>query len=86
MTESSYTSESTATPPKLLDTGLDIGQSDLDSFGGMFENFGKRQSQVEPEQPGLGLRGIETPVSSSPTIYCGNLFANTFRGAHLLQM
>ncbi|MCJ1467404.1 hypothetical protein MMC07_006028 [Pseudocyphellaria aurata] len=45
MTESSYASGSTATPPKLLETDLDLGQSDLDGFGTMFESFGKRRSQ-----------------------------------------
>ncbi|KAL8966991.1 MAG: hypothetical protein Q9183_003120 [Haloplaca sp. 2 TL-2023] len=43
-TESSYASGSTAKPPRLLDSNLDLGMSDLDSFGDMFENFGKRQS------------------------------------------
>jgi hypothetical protein len=55
MTESSYTSGSTATPPKLLDTDLDLGQSDLDGLGSMFESFGKRRSQIlsGPEMPSL---------------------------------
>ncbi|KAL9631023.1 MAG: hypothetical protein Q9164_006112 [Protoblastenia rupestris] len=60
-TESSYASESTATPPKLLDTGLDFGS--MDNFGSMFESFGKRRSQIEPDQGALGLEKTESPVS-----------------------
>ncbi|KAL8642711.1 MAG: hypothetical protein Q9228_000641 [Teloschistes exilis] len=44
LTESSYASGSTAKPPNLLDTSLGLGNSDLDDFGDMFENFGKRRS------------------------------------------
>ncbi|KAL8944554.1 MAG: hypothetical protein Q9216_000357 [Gyalolechia sp. 2 TL-2023] len=55
LTESSYASGSTATPPKLLDTGLDLGSSDLDSFGDMFENFGKRRSTLGVDTAGLGV-------------------------------
>jgi len=61
MTESSRASESTATPPKFLDGGLDLGQSDLDSFGSMFDNFGKRQSRLVEEPATLG--GIKTESS-----------------------
>lgn len=59
MTESSYTSGSTATPPKLLDSDLDLGDSD--AFGNMFESFGKRRSQVMGEF--LGSETTESPVS-----------------------
>lgn len=61
MTESSYASGSTATPPKLLET--DLGQSDLDGFGTMFESFGKRRSQGGGlAQETLGIATTELPV------------------------
>ena len=63
MTESSYASGSTATPPKLLDAGLDFGQSDLDSFGSMFESFGRRQSQLVEEPAAMAGAKSESPVS-----------------------
>ncbi|KAL8966791.1 MAG: hypothetical protein Q9197_005792 [Variospora fuerteventurae] len=63
LTESSYASGSTATPPKLLDTGLDLGCSDLDKFGDMFENFGKRKSTTSIDPAGLGVTKTESPVS-----------------------
>lgn len=50
LTESSYASASTATPPKLLDTDLDFGNSNLDGFGDMFESYGKRRSRVLQEE------------------------------------
>ncbi|KAL8709103.1 MAG: hypothetical protein Q9220_006124 [cf. Caloplaca sp. 1 TL-2023] len=62
LTESSYASNSTATPPKLLDTGLDLGQSDLDGFGDMFENFGERKSTAGLETTSLGVTRTESPV------------------------
>lgn len=62
-TESSYASGSTATPPKILDAGLDFGQSDFDSFGSMFESFGKRQSQLVEEPAAIGGAKSESPVS-----------------------
>lgn len=62
MTESSYASGSTATPPKLLETDLDLGQSDLDGFGTMFESFGKRRSQGGLAQESLGMATTESPV------------------------
>ncbi|KAL8789842.1 MAG: hypothetical protein Q9213_000910 [Squamulea squamosa] len=60
-TESSYASNSTATPPKLLDTGLDLE----DGFGDMFENFGKRRSTLSVDTVGLGVIKTESPVSST---------------------
>ena len=54
-TESSYASESTATPPRLLDGGFDEGGLDLD-----FDNFGKRRSKLMDK--GLPLLS-ESPVS-----------------------
>ena len=63
MTESSYASGSTATPPKLLETGLDFGQSDLDGFGSMFESFGKRQSQIMDESSTIAGAQSVSPVS-----------------------
>lgn len=62
MTESSYASESTATPPKLLDGGLDVD----DGFGSMFENFGRRQSRVLEAPPTLGGSNTESPVGCDP--------------------
>ena len=62
MTESSYASGSTATPPKLLHTSLEIGESD-DAFGSMFENFGKRRSQTTFDQGALGAFRTQSPVS-----------------------
>jgi hypothetical protein len=62
MTESSYASESTTTPSKFLDGGLDLGQSDLDSFGSMFDHIGKRQSKLVEEPGTLGGMKTESPV------------------------
>ena len=63
LTESSYTSGSTATPPKFLEAGLDIGVSD-EGFGSMFENFGKRKSQIALLDHGtLGALRTQSPVS-----------------------
>jgi len=47
MTESSFASASTATPPKLLDADLNLDGSDLDGFGNMFESF-ERRSRALP--------------------------------------
>ena len=58
MTDSSYASESTATPPKLLEGGLDFD----DGFGSMFESFGKIQSKVFEPPPTLGGPQMESPV------------------------
>ncbi len=65
MTESSYASGSTATPPKLLDSGLDFD----DGFGRMFESFGKRESKVLEEPPTLGGTNTESPVSIGRLVY-----------------
>lgn len=62
MTESSYASESTATPPKLLDGGLDFD----DDFGSMFESFGKRHSKVLDPPPTLGGASTASPVGFGP--------------------
>jgi hypothetical protein len=62
LTESSYASGSTATPPMLLDTGLDFGPSDLDGFGSMFDNVGKRESQIQGSKMSLGVPRSESPV------------------------
>lgn len=69
LTESSYTSGSTATPPKLLDTDLDLGESDLDGLGTMFESFGKRRSQLMSGQDALGLPRTESPVSAASPVF-----------------
>ena len=65
LTESSYASGSTATPPKLLGGDLDFGGSDLDGFGSMFESIGKRKSQLQESKGPMGLPNTESPVSSS---------------------
>lgn len=62
MTDSSYASGSTATPPKLLDADLDLGQSDLDGLGSMFETFGKRKSQIMGGQKVMGSEPTEISV------------------------
>ena len=62
MTESSYTSGSTATPPKLLGTGFELEQSDLNDFGNMFDSFGKSETQLVEEPRVLGVRESESPV------------------------
>ena len=63
LTESSYASGSTATPPKLLGGELDFGESDLDGFGSMFESIGKRKSQLLESKGSMGLPNTESPVS-----------------------
>lgn len=62
MTESSYTSGSTATPPKLLGTELELEQSDLDGFGNMFDSFGKNEIRLVEEPGVLGVTNAESPV------------------------
>ena len=81
LTESSYASGSTATPPKLLDTGLDLGNSDLDNFGDMFENFGKRKSTLGVDAAGLGVTTTttESPVSWSMSGDVGLSKAHTYQ-------
>ncbi|KAL8825015.1 MAG: hypothetical protein Q9191_004668 [Dirinaria sp. TL-2023a] len=66
LTESSYASGSTATPPKILDTGLDFGMSDLDGFGTMFDNVGKRRSQQDENVSPGGSRMSVKPYSDRP--------------------
>ena len=68
LTESSYASESTATPPKLLGGDLDFGESDLDGFGSMFESIGKRKSQLLESRGPTGLPNTESPVSPNSEI------------------
>ena len=63
-TESSYASQSTATPPKLLDTGLDFGSTD--NFGTMFDDIGNRQSQTELDKAVLGFDQVESPGAMTP--------------------
>ena len=60
MTESSYASGSTATPPKLLGTELD--QSDLNEFGNMFDSFGKSEVKLVEEPGELGPTFSESSV------------------------
>lgn len=70
MTESSYTSGSTATPPKLLGAGLDLDQSSLSEFGTMFESFGKSEIKLVEEPEVLGGTDTESPenVSSARSV------------------
>ena len=61
-TESSYASESTATPPRLLDGGiLDLD----DGFGNMFDTFGKRQSKILEQPPMLEATTTDSPVGNA---------------------
>lgn len=64
-TESSHASESTATPPKLLDTGLDFGSTD--NFGRMFESFDNAKQQDNKGQSALGFIETESPRNMTPT-------------------
>ena len=61
MTESSYASESTATPPRLLGGDLDFD----DGFGSMFESYGKRQSKTLDLPPSLASVHTESPVNAA---------------------
>ena len=69
MTESSYASGSTATPPKLLGTGLDLDQSDLSELGNMFGNFGKSEVKLVEEPEVLGTTSTESSVCLDPLMY-----------------
>lgn len=62
MTESSFASASTATPPKLLDADLNFGGSDLDGFGNMFESFERRSRALD----GQGITLM--PNTASPVV------------------
>ena len=62
MTESSYTSGSTATPAKLLGTGLELDESDLNEFGNMFNSFGENEIKLVEEPGVLGSINTESPV------------------------
>lgn len=64
-TESSHASESTATPPKLLDTGLDFGSTD--NFGRMFESFDNARDQDTKGQSVLGVIEPESSRKTAPT-------------------
>ena len=69
MTESSYASGSTATPPKLLGTGLDLDQSDLSELGNMFGSFGKSEVKLVEEPEVLATTNTESPVCLDPLMY-----------------
>ena len=79
MTDSSYASGSTATPPKLIGGNLDFD----DGFGSMFEGFGKRQSRVVEPPSTLGEATTDSPVSLCFLDLCPlslyNMFAKNFR-------
>ena len=64
-TESSHASGSTATPPKLLDTGLDFGSTD--NFGRIFESFDNAKEHDVKGQSALGVIEPESPRIMSPT-------------------
>ena len=73
MTETSYASASTATPPRLLDTNLDFSQSDgLDGFGNMFEAFGSKKPEPAEEQEATSASTATFTVSVLIIIYCLN--------------
>lgn len=63
MTESSFASASTATPPKLLHADLSFGGSDLDGFGNMFDNLEKRGSRTLDGQGITGMPETASPVN-----------------------
>ena len=67
MTESSYASGSTATPPKLLGTELD--QSDLNEFGNMFDSFGKSEVKLVEEPGELGATFSESSVCLEQQVF-----------------
>ncbi len=69
MTESSYTSGSTATPPKLLGTGLELEQSDFNDFGNMFDSFGKSEIKLVEEPGVLGVTDMESLVCLERATY-----------------
>lgn len=83
MTESSYASGSTATPPKLLDGDLNFGSSDLDGFGSMFDNVGKQKSETANDTMALGIRATESPVSYSRKILTGIKMKLMFVGEYI---
>ena len=64
MTETSYASASTATPPKLLDTDLSFGEADdLDGFGNMFDGIGNFKNKGLKGQESRGLQASARAVS-----------------------
>ena len=69
LTETSYTSGSTATPPKLLGTGLELDQSDLSEFGNMFDSFGKSEIKLVEDPGVLGVTNTESPVCPNRLTY-----------------
>lgn len=62
MTESSYASGSTATPPKLLGTGFELDQSDFSELGNMLGSFGKSEIKLVEEPEKLDANDTESPV------------------------
>lgn len=44
---------STATPPKLLDGDLALGESDMDNFGNMFDSIGNQNNRVSASPNGF---------------------------------
>ena len=83
-TESSYTSESTATPPKLPGTGLDFGSTD--NFGSMFESFGKRSSKGDMHFTSAGTgRPDEYGFLNPPEKIHSNRTSNTVLMPHFDQ-
>ena len=70
MTETSYASASTATPPKLLDTDLGLGNTDdPDGFGNMFEGIGSRGNRGSVGQEGRGLHTSAGVVGLTASVY-----------------
>ena len=64
MTETSFASASTATPPKLLDADLNFGGPDLDGFGNMFDNYGRRTSRALDGQSITRTPNTANPVDN----------------------
>jgi len=83
MTESSFASASTATPPKLLDADLNFGGSDLDGFGNMFESFGKRRSRALDGQGITLLPNTASPVDQPPRTIRHSIADNLSTGINL---
>ena len=75
LTETSYASASTATPPKLLDTDLGFGPSDdRDGFGDMFAGIGTSRSAVSRSPESFA---VEDMVSDRWQLTCTQKTTNT---------
>ena len=78
MTETSYASASTATPPRLLDTDLGFGQSDdLDDFGDMFEGIGDGRKRISQTPEAIELRVADVIYPFSYLHFAANAYSET---------